>query len=121
MIIDEAKRSVHDAICVTRNLIKDNRIVYGGGFIYIYICLVIRYYFFYAEITLGSCEIAISLHLSKIATEFNSYVFNAFCDAIESIPAALADNSGLDPMEVIGRVSFSFFLIYCSSCIYFIY
>lgn len=31
MIVDEAKRSIHDAICVVRNLIKDNRVVYGGG------------------------------------------------------------------------------------------
>jgi len=31
MIIDEAKRSLHDAICVVRNLIRDNRIIYGGG------------------------------------------------------------------------------------------
>lgn len=30
-IIDEAKRSLHDALCVVRNLVKDNRIVYGGG------------------------------------------------------------------------------------------
>merc|ERR1712167_189683 len=31
MIVDEAKRSLHDAMCVVRNLIKDNRVVYGGG------------------------------------------------------------------------------------------
>jgi T-complex protein 1 subunit epsilon len=31
MIIDEAQRSLHDAMCVTRNLIRNNRIVYGGG------------------------------------------------------------------------------------------
>lgn len=31
MIIDEAKRSIHDAICVVRNLIRDGRIIYGGG------------------------------------------------------------------------------------------
>merc|ERR1712112_780178 len=31
MIIEEAKRSLHDAICVVRNLVRDNRIVYGGG------------------------------------------------------------------------------------------
>lgn len=31
MILDEAKRSLHDALCVVRNLIKDNRVVYGGG------------------------------------------------------------------------------------------
>ena len=31
MIIEEAKRSLHDAMCVIRNLVRDNRIVYGGG------------------------------------------------------------------------------------------
>merc|ERR1712157_269686 len=31
MIIEEAKRSLHDALCVVRNLVRDNRIVYGGG------------------------------------------------------------------------------------------
>ena len=45
MIIDEAKRSIHDAICVVRNLIKNNRIVYGGG----------------------SAELAVSLHVSSEA------------------------------------------------------
>ena len=30
-IIEEAKRSIHDALCVIRNLVRDNRIVYGGG------------------------------------------------------------------------------------------
>src|SRR5688572_21813437 len=45
MIVDEAKRSLHDAMCVVRNLIKDNHIVYGGG----------------------SAEIACSLAVSKFA------------------------------------------------------
>jgi len=31
MIVNEVKRSVHDSLCVVRNLIKDNKIVYGGG------------------------------------------------------------------------------------------
>merc|ERR1712107_953827 len=31
MIIEEAKRSMHDALCVVRNLVRDNRVVYGGG------------------------------------------------------------------------------------------
>lgn len=31
MIVDEAKRSMHDALCVVRNLIKNDKIVYGGG------------------------------------------------------------------------------------------
>jgi T-complex protein 1 subunit epsilon len=31
MMIEEAKRSIHDALCVARNLIRNNSIVYGGG------------------------------------------------------------------------------------------
>ena len=31
MVIEEAKRSLHDALCVVRNLVRDDRIVYGGG------------------------------------------------------------------------------------------
>ena len=31
MILEETKRSLHDALCVARNLVRDNRIVYGGG------------------------------------------------------------------------------------------
>ena len=31
MVCDEAQRSLHDALCVVRNLIKDNRVIYGGG------------------------------------------------------------------------------------------
>lgn len=30
-IVEEAKRSLHDALCVIRNLVRDHRIVYGGG------------------------------------------------------------------------------------------
>ena len=30
-MIEETKRSLHDALCVARNLVRDNRIVYGGG------------------------------------------------------------------------------------------
>lgn len=31
MIVDEAKRAIHDAICVVRTLIRNSKIVYGGG------------------------------------------------------------------------------------------
>ncbi len=30
-VIEETKRSLHDALCVARNLVRDNNIVYGGG------------------------------------------------------------------------------------------
>lgn len=31
MVLDEVKRSLHDALCVARNLVRNNSIVYGGG------------------------------------------------------------------------------------------
>jgi len=80
MIVEEAKRSLHDAMCVVRNLIKDNRVVYGGG----------------------SSEIASSLAVSKYAdtvTGVDQYAISAFADALEDIPLALAENAGLSPIE----------------------
>jgi len=31
MIVEEAKRCLHDAMCVVRNMVHDSNIVYGGG------------------------------------------------------------------------------------------
>jgi len=50
MIVDEAKRSLHDALCIVRTLIKDPRIVYGGG----------------------SCEIACSIAINNEADTVSS-------------------------------------------------
>lgn len=47
-IIEEAKRSLHDALCVVRNLVQDDRVVYGGGA---------------AEI---SCAVAVSQEADKV-------------------------------------------------------
>jgi T-complex protein 1 subunit epsilon len=80
MIIEEAKRALHDALCVVRNLIRDNRIVYGGGA---------------AEI---SCSLAVGAAADKIAS-LEQYAMRAFSDALETIPLALAENSGLAPIE----------------------
>ena len=82
MIIDEAKRSLHDALCVVRNLVTDNRIVYGGG----------------------SAEIACSLAIEREALEtrgLEQYSMRAFSDALDAIPMALAENSGLSPIETL--------------------
>jgi len=80
MIVEEAKRSLHDAMCVVRNLIKDNRVVYGGG----------------------SAEIACSLAVQEFAdtvTGVDQYAIRGFADALEDIPLALAENSGHSPIE----------------------
>jgi len=82
MVVDEAKRSIHDAICVTRNLIRDNRIIYGGG----------------------SAEISMSLAISQAADKIASieqYAVRSFADALDAIPIALAENSGLPPIETL--------------------
>ncbi|RCN44862.1 putative T-complex protein 1, epsilon subunit [Ancylostoma caninum] len=81
-IIDEAKRSLHDALCVIRNLVRDDRIVYGGG----------------------SAETACAIEVAKEADKIEGveqYAFRAFADALEAIPMALAENSGLGPIDAI--------------------
>ncbi|XP_061419394.1 T-complex protein 1 subunit epsilon [Lethenteron reissneri] len=85
MIIEEAKRSIHDALCVIRNLVRDNRVVYGGGA---------------AEI---SCSLAVSEAADKCAT-LEQYAMRAFADALEVIPMALAENSGLNSIGALAEV-----------------
>ncbi|XP_053448964.1 T-complex protein 1 subunit epsilon [Nycticebus coucang] len=85
MIIEEAKRSLHDALCVIRNLIRDNRVVYGGGA---------------AEI---SCALAVSREADKCPT-LEQYAMRAFADALEVIPMALSENSGMNPIQTMTEV-----------------
>jgi len=85
MIIEEAKRSIHDSLCVVRNLIRDNRVVYGGGS---------------AEL---SCSLKINEEVEKI-NNVEQYSIQAFADALENIPATLAENSGLDPIENVSEI-----------------
>lgn len=85
MAVDEAKRSVHDALCQVRNLIRDQRIVYGGG----------------------SSEIACSLAVSEFADKVSGveqYAIRCFADALDAIPTALADNSGLSSLDTLGAL-----------------
>jgi len=82
MIVKEAERSLHDALCVVRNLIRDNNVVYGGGA---------------AEI---SCALAVQAQADKISS-MEQYAYHAFADALENIPLALAENSGLAPLQTL--------------------
>jgi len=82
MIIEEAKRSLHDAMCVTRNLVRDNRVVYGGGS---------------AEI---ACSIAVDEEADKVST-VEQYAMRAFADALDAVPMTLAENSGLSPIDTL--------------------
>merc|ERR1711939_301540 len=85
MMVDEAKRSIHDAVCVARNLVIDNKVVYGGG----------------------SAEIACSLAVMEAADKVSSieqYAMRAFAEALEAPPLALAENSGFSPIETVAAV-----------------
>ncbi|CAH2283600.1 T-complex 1 subunit epsilon [Pelobates cultripes] len=85
MIVEEAKRSLHDALCVIRNLVRDNRVVYGGGA---------------SEI---SCALAVSQAADKCPS-LEQYAMRAFADALEVIPMSLAENSGMSPIQTMTEV-----------------
>ena len=85
MIIDEAKRSLHDAICVVRNLVRSNRIVYGGGA---------------AEL---ACSLKIFEESDRVGT-IEQYAMRSFSEALEMTPCALAENSGLNAIAEVSAV-----------------
>ena len=70
---------------MVRNLVKDNRVVYGGG----------------------AAEIACSLAVGRAANKspgLEQYAMRAFADALDAIPMALAENSGLSPIETLASI-----------------
>ncbi len=80
-VVDEAERSLHDALCVVRDAIEDGKILAGGGAPEAETAKQLRDY----AVKVGGRE--------QLAVE-------AFADAIESVPLALAENAGLDPIDV---------------------
>lgn len=82
LILDEAERSLHDALCVIRCLVKKRALIAGGG----------------------APEIAIANALSTRArslTGTESICWKAFADAMEVIPTTLAENAGLNSIRVV--------------------
>ncbi|MGC9345870.1 MAG: thermosome subunit beta [Candidatus Bathyarchaeales archaeon] len=80
-VVDEAERSLHDALSVVRNAIEDGKIVAGGGAPEAEVAKQLRDY----AVKVGGRE--------QLAIE-------AFADAVESIPLTLAENAGLDPIDI---------------------
>lgn len=85
MVLDEARRALHDALCVARNLVRDNKVVFGGGA---------------AEI---ACSLAVTAAGEKV-TGAEQFAHRAFADALEAVPLALAENSGLPGIEALAEV-----------------
>ena len=82
LILDEAERSLHDAMCVIRCLVKKRALLPGGG----------------------APEMAVSTQLAQMSMSANypdSICFKAFADALEIIPVTLAENAGLNSIKVV--------------------
>jgi len=80
-VVDEAERSLHDGLCVVRNAVEDGKIVAGGG--------------------ASEMEAAKELKgYAKTVGGREQLGIEAFAEALESIPMALAANAGLDPIDI---------------------
>ncbi|XP_013408543.1 T-complex protein 1 subunit delta [Lingula anatina] len=82
LVLEEADRSIHDALCVIRCLVKKRALIAGGG----------------------APEIELSLRLreySHTLTGMEQYCFRAFADALEIVPFTLAENAGLNPIATV--------------------
>jgi T-complex protein 1 subunit epsilon len=85
MIVEEAKRCIHDALSVVRNMIRDPRVVCGGG----------------------ASEISCSNYVNEkadLCTTIDQYSMRAFADALDQIPIALAENSGYNGIEYLANL-----------------
>jgi thermosome len=81
-VIDEVERALHDALRVVGVAMEDGKVVAGGG----------------------APEIEMSLKLSDYASAVGGreqLAVRAFAEALEIIPWALAENAGLDPIDIV--------------------
>ena len=84
-VVDEADRSIHDALCVVKDVVQEPKIVAGGGAPEIETARLLRDF---AEKLAGRERLAVV----------------AFADALEVIPITLAENSGMDPIDAISEM-----------------
>lgn len=81
-VVDELERGMYDALRVTACAVEDGKYVAGGGATEIELALRLREY----AATVGGRE---------------QLAIQAFADAVEVIPRSLAENAGLDPIDVL--------------------
>ena len=80
--LDEAERSVHDALCVVRDVVQEPKILAGGGSPEMEIARTLRGY---AGSLPGREQLAVQ----------------SFAEAVESVPLTLGENAGLDPIDIL--------------------
>ena len=81
-IVDEAERSIHDALCVVRDVVQEPKILAGGGAPEMEVAKALRDY---AESLPGREQL----------------VVQKFAEAIEMVPLTLSENAGLDPIDIL--------------------
>merc|ERR1712048_214860 len=84
-MLEEADRSVHDALCAVSRTLESNSVVPGGG----------------------AVETALSLHLEDYARTFDSYeqwAIAEFGEALLTIPKTLALNAALDAVDLLATL-----------------
>jgi len=84
-IVDEAERSVHDALCVVRDVVEEPRILAGGGAPELEVSRMLRKY---AETLPGREQLAVK----------------NFSEALEAVPITLTENAGLDPIDILSEL-----------------
>jgi len=84
-MVDEAERSLHDALSVLSQTVKETRTTLGGG------C---------AEM-LMSCAVD---NESKRVLGKKAIAVDAFSHALRQLPMILADNAGYDSSELVSRL-----------------
>ncbi|EFC47840.1 chaperonin subunit delta [Naegleria gruberi] len=82
LMLDEAERSLHDALCVVRSLVKKKSIIAGGSAPE-------------TEISLGLVE------YSKTLRGAIQYCVREYGESLEVIPTTLAENAGLSPIKIV--------------------
>jgi len=81
-MVEEADRAMHDTLSVVADVIEHNKIVAGGGAIE-------------SEIAKGLRDYA-----TKIGGR-EQLAIEAFAEALEIVPKTLAENAGLDPIDIL--------------------
>jgi len=84
-IVDEAERSIHDALSVIRDVVQEPKALAGGGAPELEISRALRDY---AESLPGREQLAVQ----------------RFAEAIETVPITLGENAGLDPIDILSEL-----------------
>jgi T-complex protein 1 subunit beta len=88
-ILDEAERSMHDAICVLVKTVQNKQVLLGGG-----------------NSEMQMAQAVEELLLTGPVRGKQAIAVKAFATALKKIPAIIADNGGFDSSEIVQNLEF---------------